>query len=73
MIACRQGRTLHVSAPEPRSDGRIDYFAVASEDPKLHEPVPAGRAAWREVAPGAIVGVDADLRLCHGSLAEAEG
>src|SRR6059058_292594 len=51
MIACRQGRTLHVSAPEPRSDGRIDYFAVASEDPKLHEPVPAGRAAWREVAP----------------------
>jgi len=68
MIACRHGRTLHVSAPEPRSDGRVDYFAVASEDPKLYEPVPPGRAPWREVAKGAVVGVDADLRLCRAPL-----
>jgi len=68
MIACRHGRTLHVSAPEPRSDGRVDYFAVASEDPKLYEPVPAGRAPWREVAKGTVVGVDVDLRLCHAPL-----
>jgi glutamine amidotransferase len=68
MIACRQGRTLHVSAPEPRSDGRVDYFAVASEDPKLYEPVPPGRAPWREVAKGTVVGVDADLRLCRAPL-----
>jgi predicted glutamine amidotransferase len=69
MIACRRGRTLHVSAPEPDPDGRVGYFAVASEDPKLHQPVPPGRAPWRAVLPDAIVGVDADLRLCRASLA----
>jgi glutamine amidotransferase len=73
MIACRHGRTLHVSAPEPRSDGRVDYFAVASEDPKLHEPVLVGRAPWREVAKGAVVGVDADLRLCRATLTGLDG
>src|SRR4051812_48960048 len=71
MIACRYGRTLHVSAPEPGRDGRVDYFAVASEDPKLHQPVPPGRAPWREVAKGAVIGVDADLRLCRAALGEA--
>ena len=73
MIACRHGRTLHVSAPEPRSDGRVDYFAVASEDPKLHEPVPPGRASWREVAKGTVVGVDGDLRLCRATLTGVDG
>ena len=72
MIACRHGRTLHVSAPEPRGDGRVDYFAIASEDPKLHEPVPPGRAPWREVAKGAVVGVDADLRLCRATLTSVD-
>jgi predicted glutamine amidotransferase len=68
MLACRKGRTLHVEAPEPDADGRVGWFAVASEDPRLHEPAPAGRPPWRAVAPGAIVGVDADLRLCRASL-----
>jgi glutamine amidotransferase len=68
MLACRSGRTLHVSAPEPDSAGRVPWFAVASEDPRMHEPAPAGRPPWRPVAPGAIVGVDADLRLCRSAL-----
>jgi glutamine amidotransferase len=68
MLACRQGRTLYVSAAEPASDGRVAWFAVASEDPRLHEPVPAGRSPWREVRAGTIVGVDADLRLRRATL-----
>src|SRR5207244_622454 len=60
MLACRRGRTLYVSAAEPERDRRVAWFAVASEDPRLHEPVPAGRSAWREVRAGTIVGVDAD-------------
>jgi len=44
------------------------WFAVASEDPRLHEPAPAGRGAWREVRANTIVGVDSDLRLSHASL-----
>ena len=57
---------------DERSDGRVDYFAIASEDPKLHEPVPPGRAPWREVAKGAVVGVDADLRLCRATLTSVD-
>lgn len=68
MLACRRGRTLYVSAAEPDRYGRVAWFAVASEDPRLHEPVPPGRSAWREVRAGAIVGVDADLRLCRAAL-----
>ena len=68
LIACRRGRTLHVSAPEPDAGGCVPYFAIASEDPKLHRPVPPGRPPWRGVAAGAIVGVDSDLRVCRSSL-----
>jgi glutamine amidotransferase len=68
MLACRRGRTLYVSAAEPEAGGRVAWFAVASEDPRLHEPAPPGRSAWREVRTNTIVGVDADLRLCHASL-----
>ncbi len=68
MLACRRGRTLYVSAAEPQRDQRVAWFAVASEDPRLHEPVPPGRSAWREVRAGTIVGVDADLRLCRATL-----
>ena len=68
MLACRRGRTLYVSAAEPEGGGRVAWFAVASEDPRLHEPAPPGRSAWREVRPDTILGVDADLRLCHATL-----
>ena len=68
MLACRRGRTLYVSAAEPQRDGRVAWFAVASEDPRLHQPVPPGRSPWREVRAGTIVGVDADLRICGASL-----
>ncbi len=68
MLACRRGRTLYVSAGEPQHDQRVAWFAVASEDPRLHEPVPTGRSHWREVRAGTIVGVDADLRLCRATL-----
>jgi predicted glutamine amidotransferase len=68
MLACRRGRTLYVSAAEPESAGRVAWFAVASEDPCLHDPAPPGRGAWREVRPNTIVGVDSDLRLCHATL-----
>jgi glutamine amidotransferase len=68
MLACRSGRTLHVSAPEPDAEGRVSYLAIASEDPRLHDPVPAGRSAWRPVGAGTIVGVDSELRLCRASL-----
>jgi predicted glutamine amidotransferase len=68
MLACRKGRTLYVSMAEPDREGRLAYFAVASEDPRLHEPSPPGRSPWREVRAGAIVGVDADLRLCRATL-----
>ena len=68
MLACRRSRTLYVSAAEPQRDGRVAWFAVASEDPRLHEPVPPGRSPWHEVPGGTIVGVDPDLRLCRASL-----
>src|SRR5438477_70215 len=68
MLACRRGRTLYLSAAEPERGGRVAWFAVASEDPRLHEPAPAGRGAWREVRANTIVGVDSDLRLSHASL-----
>ena len=68
MLACRRGRTLYVSAAEPERGGRVAWFAVASEDPRLHEPTPPGRSPWREVQPDTIVGVDSDLRLGHAAL-----
>lgn len=68
MLACRRGRTLYVSAAEPERGGRVAWFAVASEDPRLHEPTPPGRSAWREVRANTIVGVDSDLRLCRAAL-----
>ena len=68
MLACRRGRTLYVSAAEPERDGRVAWFAVASEDPRLHEPVPQGRSPWREVRAETIVGVDEDLRLRRAAL-----
>jgi len=33
MLACRRARTLYVSAAEPQRDGRVAWFAVASEIP----------------------------------------
>src|SRR5712671_1687110 len=68
MLACRRARTLYVSAAEPQRDGRVAWFAVASEDPRLHEPVPPGRSPWHEVPAGTIVGVDAELRLRRAAL-----
>ena len=68
MLACRRGRTLYVSAAEAERDGRVAWFAVASEDPRLHQPVPPGRSPWREVPAGTIVGVDSELRLCRAAL-----
>src|SRR5205085_5973149 len=68
MLACRRGRTLYLSAAEPERGGRVAWFAVASEDPRLHEGAPPGRGSWREVRAGAIVGVDADLRLRRAAL-----
>ena len=53
---------------EPERGGRVAWFAVASEDPRLHEPTPPGRSPWREVQPDTIVGVDSDLRLGHATL-----
>jgi glutamine amidotransferase len=66
VLACRRGRTLYLSAPEPDAQGRCEYVAVASEDPG--EPPPGGKRAWRVLDEDALVAVDAELRLRVTSL-----
>jgi glutamine amidotransferase len=61
LLACRSGRTLYLSSPPPDEQGRCGYVAVASEDPG--QPPPGGKRAWRLLDEGALVAVDADLRL----------
>jgi glutamine amidotransferase len=70
LLACRRGRTLHVSSPAPDGQGCCDYVAVASED--IGAPPPGGRRAWRLVPEESLVAVDPDLRLRITSLAAAE-
>jgi glutamine amidotransferase len=66
LLACRRGRTLYVSSPEPDADGRCEYVAVASEDPG--EPPPGGTRAWRLLAEESLVAVDPELRVKVTSL-----
>ena len=54
MIACRSGRTLHVSTGKT-------YVALASEDPG--EPPPGGRGKWELLPENALVSVDPDLKF----------
>jgi glutamine amidotransferase len=63
MLACRNGRTLQISAPEPDSAGQVHWFAVSSEDPLGDARAGGERAPWREVPEGVLVGVDPALRL----------
>jgi predicted glutamine amidotransferase len=67
MVACRRGRTLHVSSPDPDAEGRVPFVAVASEDPTGDAP-PAGRFRWRSLPEGALLGIDAELRLSVAAL-----
>lgn len=60
MVACRSGRTLHVSTDDK------SYVAIASEDPG--EPPPGGRGTWTLLPEDALVSVDAELRLSITSL-----
>ena len=71
MLACRVGRTLHVSSPEPDAKGRVAYLAVSSEDPGTAAPNSNGRAPWRPLPEESIVGVDAELRLHLGTVGAA--
>jgi glutamine amidotransferase len=66
LIACRSGRTLYISSPEPDADGRCEYVALASEDPG--EPPPGGTRAWRLLPEESLVAVDAELRVKVTSL-----
>lgn len=63
MLACRNGRTLQISAPAPDARGQVHWFAVSSEDPRGSARAGGERAPWGEVAEGELVGVDAELRL----------
>jgi hypothetical protein len=76
LVACRRGRTLHVHAPSPDSEGRVPWIAIASEHPGK---VPAGGRAhggaigeksppWRSVDEDSWLGVDGSLRLHRGWL-----
>lgn len=67
MLACRRGRTLHVSSPDPDAEGRVGYVAVASEDPTGDAP-PSGRFPWRLLPDDSLVTVSEDLRLRVGPL-----
>lgn len=67
MLACRRGRTLHISSPAPDAEGRVDYVALASEDPTGDEP-PSGRFPFRLLPEDSLVTVDEDLRLRVGPL-----
>ena len=66
LLACRSGRTLYISSPEPDAQGCCEYVALASEDPG--EPPPGGARAWRLLPEESLVAVDADLRLKVTSL-----
>jgi glutamine amidotransferase len=69
MLACRRGRTLHVSAPPRDARGCVPWFAVSSEDPTGKKAVAGGaRAPWRDLPEDALVGVDKDLHLYQGTL-----
>lgn len=69
MLACRRGRTLHVSAPPRDARGHVPWFAVSSEDPTGKKASGGGeRAAWRNLPEETLVGVDKDLRLYQGAL-----
>lgn len=67
LLACRRGRTLLISSPEPDGEGRCEYVAIASEDPG--EPPLGGGRAWRPLPEEALVAVDEQLRLAVTSLA----
>lgn len=67
MLACRRGRTLHISSPGPDEAGRVDYVALASEDPTGDAP-PSGRFPWRLLPEESLVTVDEQLRLRVGPL-----
>lgn len=66
LLACRRGRTLYISSPQPDAAGRCEYVAIASEDPG--EPPPGGARAWRLLPEDALVAVDEELRLRVTSL-----
>ena len=73
LIACRRGRTLHLHVPPVDDEGRVAWFAVASEHPgkvpKSFAEEGAERSPpWRAVDEDAWVGVDASLRLHRGWL-----
>ena len=67
LLACRRGRTLHISSPEADAGGRVDYVALASEDPTGDVP-PSGRFPFRLLPDESLVAVDQDLRLRVGPL-----
>ena len=67
MLACRRGRTLHISSPDPDADGRVEYVGLASEDPS-GDVEPSGRLPWRMLPEESLVTVDPDLRLRVGPL-----
>ena len=66
LVACRHGRTLFISAPEPDAQGRCDYVALSSENPG--DPPPGGSRSWRLLPEESLVAVDPELRLSITSM-----
>ena len=62
LLACRRGRTLHLSAAEPDAEGAVPWVAIASEDPTGDVP-PAGRLPWKVLPEDSLVTVDERFRL----------